>query len=270
VQVTRSTFVGEHPGNGDRNSGYDGGYGQEWSTVVPRSRPPEDYGESWTDEKLRERYGGRRPRPYDRLEDRDGERPGGPTGRLSDSWRGSDDRWPPASAAPASAAPASAAPASAAPVSRGRRRFQEDGPDSYGGRAEPAGRRDDSAAVRGGERWAAVRSDERGSELRVGERRASRHSDERGSELRIEDRWAAVRRDAGLDSESGGYDSADARPDYRRPALPATSSEPSWNDIWEEPERQSRGHRYRPDDDDSYGGGRQRRLDFELTDERWR
>ena len=49
--------------------------------------------------------------------------------------------------------------------------------------------------VRTGDRWASVRSDERGRELRMGERRAAVRADESGTELRIEDRWAAVRRD---------------------------------------------------------------------------
>ncbi len=59
--------------------------------------------------------------------------------------------------------------------------------------------RDDVDGIRGvgaGDRWASVRSDERGHELRVGERRAEVHSDELGTEMRIQDRWAAVLRDA--------------------------------------------------------------------------
>ncbi|GAB7049605.1 hypothetical protein JCM9534A_47310 [Catenuloplanes indicus JCM 9534] len=46
-----------------------------------------------------------------------------------------------------------------------------------------------------GDRYAAVRQDDRGQELRVGERRASVHTDESGSELRVEDRWESVRRE---------------------------------------------------------------------------
>lgn len=66
--------------------------------------------------------------------------------------------------------------------------------------------------VRTGDRWASVRSDENGRELRMGERRAAMHSDAYGgTELRIEDRWAAVRREAGLDrpgwEEEEGYGS---------------------------------------------------------------
>ncbi len=45
------------------------------------------------------------------------------------------------------------------------------------------------------DRWASVRSDDGGQELRMGERRSSVRSDERGSEYRVEDRWAALRQD---------------------------------------------------------------------------
>jgi hypothetical protein len=139
--------------------------------------------------------------------------------------------------------------------------------------AGPAGRR---------RRW----EDDSPAELRLGERRAARHSDQHGTELRLEERWASVRRDdsgypraghraadhPGGDSRDPDHSGADYRdaslrggdhdgssyhgPDYRRPALPAASSEPSWNDSWDEPVRESRAHRYRPD--------------FEISDERWR
>ena len=45
------------------------------------------------------------------------------------------------------------------------------------------------------DRWAEVRSDERGRELQMGEFRSQMREGERGSEIRIEDRWAAVRRE---------------------------------------------------------------------------
>ncbi|RKR89627.1 hypothetical protein BDK92_3982 [Micromonospora pisi] len=48
---------------------------------------------------------------------------------------------------------------------------------------------------RAGDRWASVRNDERGSELRMGERRAAVRADESGTELRVEDRWASMRRE---------------------------------------------------------------------------
>lgn len=45
-----------------------------------------------------------------------------------------------------------------------------------------------------GDRWAEMRDDERGREVRVGERRAAAHADATGSAYRVEDRWAALRR----------------------------------------------------------------------------
>jgi len=186
-----------------------------------------------------------------------------------------------------------------------------------------------------GDRWAAVRADDRGRELRMGERRAEVRSDESGSELRIEDRWATVRRED--DRRSSGSDRAETRRERRereearsaesrsadsrsgsrstgrraatdddespwvepvreRPALPAGGvPAPSWATAWSdespahrererEPvdrerhgERESRAARRRRDDDDDRwereptdpGRARPRRLDFELTDDRW-
>ena len=46
-----------------------------------------------------------------------------------------------------------------------------------------------------GDRWASVRDDDNGRELRLGERRSSVRSDGRGTEYRVEDRWTALRRD---------------------------------------------------------------------------
>ncbi|MGK5743220.1 hypothetical protein [Micromonospora sp. URMC 103] len=51
------------------------------------------------------------------------------------------------------------------------------------------------AQLRAGDRWAAVRDDDRGQELRMGERRAEVHADATGTEYRVADRWASVRRD---------------------------------------------------------------------------
>jgi hypothetical protein len=83
--------------------------------------------------------------------------------------------------------------------------------------------------------------------------------------VRREDARASGRdRSYGQDRGGSGY----GQPDYSRPALPSASSEPSWNDSWEEPVQQSRGHRYRDDDDGQGRGGR--RFDFEVSDERWR
>jgi len=117
---------------------------------------------------------------------------------------------------------------------------------------QPAPAEPDWSGVRAGDRWAAVRNDERGSELRMGERRTSVHSDERGSELRIEDRWAAVRRD---EPRAGRQDSVswdgDRWTDQRsQRALPAHSDEPSaaeWLNQWPPPEQEPRRRRYADD-----------------------
>jgi hypothetical protein len=212
VQVTtRSTYVDEHPPNGDGGRRHDGGYGgRDWSGSVPRGRAAGPYEESWTDQKLRERYG--QSRSYDPPDDPSGEQP----------WTRDRAPW---------------APVSGEPVS---------GP----------GRGDGSGGHR--HRW----DGERSGELQVGQRRAAaRHSDRDGTELRLEERWASVRRDANGFGQSDYRrsdrgDSEERRPDYTRPALPAAGSEPSWNDSWDEPVQESRGHHFQPD--------------FELSDERWR
>ncbi|WBB48756.1 hypothetical protein O3597_27450 [Verrucosispora sp. WMMA2044] len=77
------------------------------------------------------------------------------------------------------------------------------------------------AQLRAGDRWAAVRDDDRGREVRVGERRAELHADPVGTEYRVEDRWASVRRDeprraAGDDAWRDGWGEPEGRP-----ALPA-------------------------------------------------
>ncbi|MGC9670309.1 hypothetical protein ACNTMW_27670 [Planosporangium sp. 12N6] len=79
-------------------------------------------------------------------------------------------------------------------VRNGRRHAE---PDDSSGRI---------SGVQAGDRWASVRSDDRGRELRVGERRAALHADGSGTELRIEDRWAAVRREDARRSEPGQWD----------------------------------------------------------------
>ncbi|SCL62429.1 hypothetical protein GA0070606_3621 [Micromonospora citrea] len=75
--------------------------------------------------------------------------------------------------------------------------------------------------LRAGDRWAAVRDDDRGRELRVGERRAEMHADATGTEYRVADRWATVRRDEPRrgradDGWRGGWAEPEAAP-----ALPA-------------------------------------------------
>ncbi|MFI7548738.1 hypothetical protein ACIBQ2_03235 [Micromonospora sediminimaris] len=85
-------------------------------------------------------------------------------------------------------------------------------PAARGHRADDTG--EYWAQLRAGDRWAAVRDDDRGRELRVGERRAELHADPAGTEYRMEDRWASVRRD-----------------EPRRAA-----SDDAWRDGWGEPE----------------------------------
>jgi hypothetical protein len=174
--------------------------------------------ESWTDQKLRERFGdlsqaaaGLRGAEWSPGRDE-------PSAPRADNRRGDPGGW---SADPAdwrkSAGFEPARGGDGGESGRGRRRRDED--DSGAavrpwdtGEQDPAGAADpaDSAAwsgLRAGDRWASVRTDDRGQELRVGERRASVHSDGSGSEIRIEDRWAAVRRD---DEQRAGRDSGRA------------------------------------------------------------
>ncbi|MFF5215141.1 hypothetical protein [Micromonospora sp. NPDC000442] len=93
-------------------------------------------------------------------------------------------------------------------------------PAARGHRADDTG--EYWAQLRAGDRWAAVRDDDRGRELRVGERRAELHADPAGTEYRVEDRWASVRRDeprreaAGEDAWRDGWGEPESRP-----ALPA-------------------------------------------------
>lgn len=135
------------------------------------------------------------------------------------------------------------------------------------------------SGMRAGDRWASVRSDDRGREVRMGERRAAMHQDESGSEMRIEDRWAAVRReeprrddyraesgwggggyqDRGGYQSGGGQDSSWSQERWEQPgtagALPAGGIEPttSWGQQWGAPEREPVGRRRRyRDEDDSY------------------
>ncbi|MGW4498633.1 hypothetical protein ACWENR_08445 [Micromonospora sp. NPDC004336] len=75
--------------------------------------------------------------------------------------------------------------------------------------------------LRAGDRWAAVRDDDRGRELRVGERRAEVHADATGTEYRVADRWATVRRDEPRrDRANDGWRGGWAEPE-EAPALPA-------------------------------------------------
>jgi hypothetical protein len=250
--TTRSTFVGHHGDDDGHDAPYGGGYvprrsdpadraepaepRPEWRPPAPRRPADQPEEESWTDRKLRERYGH-------------------PASAHSRAEPADEEPWATRSA-------------------RGGRWKDDD--------AEPASvdRFDAGSAP---SRWASRHTDDRGEELRLGERRAAMRSSDSGTEMRIEDRWAAVRRNWDRDEPRAdrrrGWDWDDPLSDNRddegagrraRRALPAASDAPSWNSAWDEPEREPRGRRHRPDDDDvDYSPG-QRRFEFELSDERWR
>ncbi|MGN9767632.1 hypothetical protein ACTMS2_21050 [Micromonospora sp. SD12] len=162
-----------------------------------RSRPDQPGGGEWSaqgDDRDWSAAPGARERSAGRA---DRERPGRHDGR--------GQQWD----APASAGPGWGAPAG--PPGRGRAYP----PDEAGG--------EQWSQLSAGDRWAAVRDDERGRELRVGERRAEVHADASGTEYRVADRWAAVRRDEprrgperGDDGWRGGWSETDDAP-----ALPA-------------------------------------------------
>jgi hypothetical protein len=82
----------------------------------------------------------------------------------------------------------------------------------------------DAAWESAGDRWASVRSDDQGRELRVGERRSSVRRGDGGTEFRVEDRWAALRRDD-PDDRDDRYGESDWEETFRslsrRPRSPA-------------------------------------------------
>jgi hypothetical protein len=233
--TTRSTVVNPHRAEEDGSgAGYAGGYHREaprdWSGPPPRRPAPEE--ESWTDRMLRERYGN--PRGHDRP---DADEPPADW-RLTD--RGTD---------------------------RGTDRPRSpEPPDADGGR------------------WAALHAEDRAAELRLGERRAAMRATEAGTEVRIEDRWAAMRREWDLDapgpgrrdSGSGRRDSGSGRRDGGAPgrrevrALPEAGELPPWNADWEEPVRQVPGRRRAADEGEFDHAPDPRRIDYEISDERWR
>ncbi len=226
--TTRSTFVDQPaPPQPAPQPAYESGYRRhreeqpvsavpEWSP--PRRRRAAEDEESWTDRVLRERYG--RPRL-----DRTGE-------PEADHWEAPSGQG-----------------------QEGRRR-----------RADRDGATDRPMTDLGGERWASHHQHDRAEELRMGERRAAMRAGEAGTELRVEDRWATVRREWDLGG-SGEYDAVAGRGEPR--ALPAASDAPSWNTEWGEPVREPRGRRHRRDDDD-YAAPARHRLGFDESDERWR
>jgi hypothetical protein len=73
--------------------------------------------------------------------------------------------------------------------------------------------------LRTSDRWASVRSDDRGGrELQMGERRTAMREDARGTELRIEDRWASVRREEARREAEGPRREEPRREEPRREA----------------------------------------------------
>ncbi|MGC5029209.1 hypothetical protein [Micromonospora sp. DT229] len=112
-------------------------------------------------------------------------------------------------------------------VPRDERNWGESG-QQWGSAAEAAPdrspRADDTgeywAELRAGDRWAAVRDDERGREFRAGERRAEMHADHAGTEYRMADRWASVRHGEPRRAADGDEGWRDGPAEERRPALP--------------------------------------------------
>ncbi|MFI6230003.1 hypothetical protein ACIBCR_22140 [Micromonospora echinospora] len=166
--------------------------------------------------------------------------PAGPRPAGARSWSGPDDRsgpdgsrdWPghgggpdpdwrtPAGGRYAGADERYAAGGERTGPAGGDSRSRRGAAERVSGRAYPpadAGA-DDWSEVSAGGRWATVRDDEHGRELRMGERRAAVHADGDGTEMRVEDHWAAVRRprrghpDDGYDRDEG----RGAGPEYPR------------------------------------------------------
>jgi hypothetical protein len=262
VQVTtRHTIVDPAvDGTGVHGTVYGGTmYGRAADPGVGRHagdwREPEP--EPWTDQRPRDRHGGQR----------------GPEPQLDDS-REARRSW----------------------------RYERDDDDP--GDAPPGER---WSGIRAGDRWASVRADDRGRELRMGERRAALHADESGTELRIEDRWASVRRDEPRrwDDEPRRWDAPERWSDDRwqdepgdsgrwderagPAALPPGGGDSDWAHGWDVDRASTPGgragrRRYRDDDDDADDGYgwqsewrepqpvrvRQRRGDYEASDDRWR
>jgi|GEM_PF-2614904 len=188
-----------------------------------------------------------------------------------------------------------------------RERFGD--PSRFAARTEPEAGAAESgrwSGVGAGDRWAEVRADEHGRELHVGERRAAVRSDAGGTSVRIEDRWAAVRRQEARNDEGrwaepwrtgGGEPRPGARaveepalerdraapwtestwerrgPVTSHAALPAAPAEPAsnWTRAWaDEPRREPVVERWRREEGLRTDTGSHRRIEFDLSDERWR
>ena len=179
-QDTGTHGGGGHADDGYPVAGYDGRRTDDrsrssgWSRNDERSRDERSRDEGWTR----------------------GDRPG------SDDWSRGDDLAPAAdrswNAGRTHPDDWSGDAASAVRDGAGDRRYSaERGTGDPGGDGQWAG-------VRTGDRWASVRSDERGHEVRVGERQAAIRSDSAGSELHLEDRWASVRQEESRRDGPGG------------------------------------------------------------------
>lgn len=282
VQVTtRQTIVDPHadasgPGTAYAGSVYGGRGGAidgDWSEQAARGRRSAEYdGDSWTDQRVRNQRGGdgRRSGPYDRGDLGAAELDAGQDERWSDLRAG--DRW-----------------ASVRSDERGR--------EVRMGERRAAVRADETGTeMRIEDRWASVRREEsRHEESRHEESR--RENGSRTAGHRDEDGWSddGGWRDArgrggtekpgdGRDWDNRSWDDRGWEQRASLPALPAGGAEPagSWGQGWSEPaperEPARRGRRYRDDDqefgyppeDDVPRAGGARRMDFELSDDRWR
>jgi hypothetical protein len=221
--------------------------------------------ESWTEQLLRERLGRR-----DDRRERD------PIGRESRE----DTDW-------------------GERTSGGRRRAFD--PDDHTGERTTGGlSAGGTTGYRTTDRWAEVRSDERGRELQMGELRTQMRESERGSEYRIEDRWAAVLREDERRRQGEWSEAPRREDDRRRPAewsdgpreeraegprrspasrerersraLPPAPGEPppSWASSWANAGRDEEPT-YRWNEGREPDSRLPRRIvDFEHTDDRWR
>ncbi|MFK3981684.1 hypothetical protein ACI2K4_15055 [Micromonospora sp. NPDC050397] len=133
------------------------------------------------------------------------------------------------------------------PWPRERPRAEERGAGRYDP-AEPddAGSDDDPRwSGRSGDRWASVRTDERGSELRMGERRAAVRADESGTEMRVEDRWASMRRDEPRREQAWREDSQREQ---------AWREEPRREEAWREDSQREQAWREEPRREEAWRG----------------
>lgn len=155
----------------------------------------------------------------------------------------------------------------------GRRRRETEEPRP---RREPAVDRDWEGHAQG-DRWASMRADEHGRELRMGERLSSVRSDAHGTELRVEDRWAAVRRAEQGQREAGNQGYLDpVSPGYRDTghgprALPASrgeSPQPYTTGGNRRPAPEPEWERGDPDWEHDPRGVRERREEREQTEGR--